>query len=108
MKQQVFEIKCKRLIGWGGSVADRVEKAARDLSELAIERCHAACIRKYGATYEHKVKFICGSNWRALIDKDTGEDVIRFGAMASNNLLDIRKTQNAVVTMHYTTWDGKK
>ncbi|QXV76536.1 hypothetical protein bas12_0054 [Escherichia phage BrunoManser] len=105
---KLYEINVKRLIGWGGSISDAVLKAGEDLQPHVLERARAASLRKVGADFEDRVKYVYTESARILIDEPTGEEVIRFSPLQHNSYEDMKKTGKVVLSVQYATWDNKQ
>ena len=106
--KKIYEIRIKRLIGWGGSISDAVLKAGDDVKDHVLMRAEAAALRKIGCDFESRIKFITEGAVRVLIDTTTGDEIVRFSHLQCNPFDEIKKTNQVILTVQYATWDDQQ
>ena len=106
--KKIYEIRIKRLIGWGGSISDAALKAGDDVKDHVLMRAEAAAIRKFGCDFESRIKFVTNGAVRVLIDTTTGDEIIRLSHLQCNPLDEIKKTNQVILTIQYATWDDQQ
>lgn len=105
---KLFEIKIKRLIGWGDSVARNVESAGMEMQITLLDRVQAACLRKHGEGFEDKIVLREGKSSHSICSIEDDSEIIRCSKMTHNGFEDMQKRSEVRLLVQYWTWDGKQ